>query len=74
MVNVGIGLGSRLANTSPQDWERGMSLHLDAPFLAAKYGLPELADGGTIVLIGSVAGLRVATGSPAYDSSRLSAV
>ncbi|MFG3114245.1 SDR family NAD(P)-dependent oxidoreductase [Streptomyces sp. NPDC048197] len=70
VVNVGIGLGSGLANTSPQEWERVMSLNLDAPFLAAKYGLPELADGGAIVLIGSVAGLRAATGSPAYDSSK----
>ncbi|BDM69712.1 oxidoreductase [Streptomyces nigrescens] len=70
VVNVGVGLGSGLANTSPQDWERVLSLNLDAPFLAAKHGLPELADGGAIVLIGSVAGLRAATNSPAYDSSK----
>ncbi|MET7795124.1 SDR family NAD(P)-dependent oxidoreductase [Streptomyces decoyicus] len=70
VVNVGVGLGSGLANTSPQDWERVISLNLSAPFLAAKYGLPELADGGAIVLIGSVAGLRAATSSPAYDSSK----
>ncbi|MFD8543332.1 SDR family NAD(P)-dependent oxidoreductase [Streptomyces sp. NPDC059649] len=70
VVNVGVGLGSGLANTSPQDWERVIALNLGAPFLAAKYGLPELADGGAMVLIGSVAGLRAATSSPAYDSSK----
>ncbi|MXM65281.1 SDR family oxidoreductase [Streptomyces sp. HUCO-GS316] len=70
VVNVGAGLGSGLADTSPQDWEHVMALNLRAPFLAAKYGLPELADGGAMVLTGSVAGLRAATNSPAYDSSK----
>lgn len=70
VVNVGIGLGAGLAGTSPQEWERVLSLNLSAPFLAAKYGLPALTDRGSIVFVGSVAGLRAATDSPAYDSSK----
>ncbi|MFE0515034.1 SDR family NAD(P)-dependent oxidoreductase, partial [Streptomyces sp. NPDC058964] len=70
VVNVGIGLGAGLADTSPQQWERVLSVNLSAPFLAAKYGLPVIADGGSIVFVGSVAGLRAATDSPAYDSSK----
>ncbi|WP_427165206.1 SDR family NAD(P)-dependent oxidoreductase [Streptomyces sp. C1-1] len=70
VVNVGIGLGAGLADTSPQQWERVLSLNLGAPFLAAKYALPVLADGGSVVFVGSVAGLRAATNSPAYDSSK----
>ncbi|MFE9450126.1 SDR family NAD(P)-dependent oxidoreductase [Streptomyces sp. NPDC006739] len=70
VVNVGIGLGTGLGDTSPQQWERVLSVNLGAPFLAAKYGLPAVADGGSIVFVGSVAGLRAATGSPAYDSSK----
>ncbi|MEU1010333.1 SDR family oxidoreductase [Streptomyces sp. NPDC005890] len=70
VVNVGIGLGTGLAGTSPQQWEQVLSLNLSAPFLAAKYGLPAIADGGSIVFVGSVAGLRAATDSPAYDSSK----
>ncbi|MFE1310600.1 SDR family NAD(P)-dependent oxidoreductase [Streptomyces sp. NPDC058755] len=70
VVNVGIGLGAGLAETSPQQWERVLSLNLSAPFFAAKYGLPAIADGGSIVFVGSVAGLRAATDSPAYDSSK----
>ncbi|WP_433448339.1 SDR family NAD(P)-dependent oxidoreductase [Streptomyces sp. CA-142005] len=70
VVNVGIGLGAGLADTSPQQWERVLSLNLGAPFLAAKYGLPAIADGGSIVFVGSVAALRAATDSPAYDSSK----
>ncbi|QKV91682.1 SDR family oxidoreductase [Streptomyces sp. NA02950] len=70
VVNVGIGLGTGLEGSSPEDWDRVLSLNLRAPFLAAKYGLPALADGGSIVFIGSTAGLRAATNSPAYDSSK----
>ncbi|MFG3206551.1 SDR family NAD(P)-dependent oxidoreductase [Streptomyces sp. NPDC048192] len=70
VVNVGIGLGAGLAGTSPQQWERVLALNLGAPFLAAKYALPAIADGGSIVFVGSVAGLRAATNSPAYDSSK----
>ncbi|MER6731997.1 SDR family NAD(P)-dependent oxidoreductase [Streptomyces puniciscabiei] len=70
VVNVGIGLGAGLADTSPEQWERVLSLNLSAPFLAAKYALPAISDGGSIVFVGSVAGLRAATDSPAYDSSK----
>ncbi|MGI5399260.1 SDR family NAD(P)-dependent oxidoreductase [Streptomyces sp. CA-135486] len=69
VVNAGIGLGVGLAGSSPEEWDRVLSLNLRAPFLAAKYGLPTMS-GGAIVFIGSVAGLRAATGSPAYDSSK----
>ncbi|MFF3244211.1 SDR family NAD(P)-dependent oxidoreductase [Streptomyces sp. NPDC002870] len=70
VVNVGIGLGVGLAGSSAEDWDRVLALNLRAPFLAAKYGLPAMGEGGAIVFIGSVAGLRAATGSPAYDSSK----
>ncbi len=70
VVNVGHGLGTGLAGTSPQEWDQVLSLNLRAPFLAAKYGLPALTDGGAVVFVGSVAGLRAATNSPAYDSSK----
>ncbi|MER5695994.1 SDR family NAD(P)-dependent oxidoreductase [Streptomyces mirabilis] len=55
VVNVGIGLGAGLTDTSPQRWERELSLNLSAPFLAAQYGygLP------AAVFVDSVAGLRV---------------
>ncbi|MGP3949439.1 SDR family NAD(P)-dependent oxidoreductase [Streptomyces sp. 7N604] len=70
VVNVGVGLGAGLAGSSPEDWDRVLALNLRAPFLAAKYGLPAMADGGAFVFIGSTAGLRAATNSPAYDSSK----
>ncbi|MFF0001079.1 SDR family NAD(P)-dependent oxidoreductase [Streptomyces avermitilis] len=70
VVNVGVGLGTGLEGSSPEDWDQVLSLNLRAPFLAAKHALPAMADGGAVVFIGSVAGLRAATNSPAYDSSK----
>ncbi|MGW7380469.1 SDR family NAD(P)-dependent oxidoreductase [Streptomyces sp. NPDC054794] len=70
VVNVGVGLGSGLEGSSPEEWDRVLSLNLRAPFLAARHGLPAMAEGGAVVFIGSVAGLRAATNSPAYDSSK----
>ncbi|NWF27278.1 SDR family oxidoreductase [Streptomyces sp. PKU-EA00015] len=70
VVNVGIGLGTGLAGSSPEEWDDVLSLNLRAPFLAVKHGLPSMAAEGAVVFIGSVAGLRAATGSPAYDTSK----
>ncbi|MFI2371713.1 SDR family NAD(P)-dependent oxidoreductase [Streptomyces sp. NPDC018833] len=70
VVNVGVGLGTGLTGSSPEDWDQVLSLNLRAPFLAAKHALPAMADAGAVVFIGSVAGLRAATNSPAYDSSK----
>ncbi|MFB6676425.1 SDR family NAD(P)-dependent oxidoreductase [Streptomyces sp. NPDC056390] len=70
VVNVGIGLGFGLEGSSVEDWDRVLAVNLRAPFLAAKYGLAALADGGAVVFIGSAAGLRAASGSAAYDSSK----
>ncbi|MFP1625472.1 SDR family NAD(P)-dependent oxidoreductase [Streptomyces sp. 5K101] len=70
VVNVGVGLGTGLAGSTPEEWDEVLGVNLRAPFLAAKHGLPAMADAGAVVFIGSVAGLRAATGSPAYDTSK----
>lgn len=65
MCNVGIGLGRFLADTSPEQWDRVMAVNLRAHFLLARAELPVLPRGGTIVFIGSVAGLTPGTQIPA---------
>jgi NAD(P)-dependent dehydrogenase (short-subunit alcohol dehydrogenase family) len=69
-LNVGIGLGARLAGTSVEDWDLALSVNLRAHFLTCKAALPVMADRGAIVFIGSVAGLRAGSQSPSYDSSK----
>ena len=69
VVNVGIGAGMFLQGTSVKAWDRVMSVNLRAHFIVSKVAL-SLMSGGSIVYIGSVAGLRPGTCSPSYDASK----
>lgn len=70
VCNPGIGWGLGLEGTSVSDWDHVMAVNLRAPFLATRTALPLLSDGGSVVLIGSVAGERPGTGIPSYDTSK----
>jgi NAD(P)-dependent dehydrogenase (short-subunit alcohol dehydrogenase family) len=69
VLNVGIAAGTGLRNTSAEEWDRVMAVNLRAHFLALKHGLPRMGQGGSAVLIGSVAGMRVMP-LPAYSASK----
>lgn len=70
VCNIGIGLGRFLADTSPEQWDKVMAVNLRAHFLLARAALPILPSGGSIVFMGSVAGLKPGTQLPAYDTSK----
>lgn len=70
VANVGIGRGAGLAGTSVEDWDLTLAVNVRSHFLACKHGLPRLDDGGSIVLVSSVAGMRPGTRIPAYDTSK----
>jgi NAD(P)-dependent dehydrogenase (short-subunit alcohol dehydrogenase family) len=69
VLNVGIGAGFGLQGTSVQDWDRVLAVNLRGHFLGCKHALPALSDGGSIVLIGSVAALEYIP-IPAYGASK----
>jgi NAD(P)-dependent dehydrogenase (short-subunit alcohol dehydrogenase family) len=69
VLNVGIAAGMGLQNTSAEDWDRVMAVNLRAHFLGLKHALPRMGSGGSAVLIGSLAGLRVMP-VPAYSASK----
>jgi NAD(P)-dependent dehydrogenase (short-subunit alcohol dehydrogenase family) len=69
VLNVGIAAGIGLQNTTAEDWDRVMGVNLRGHFLALKHALPRMGEGGSAVLIGSVAGLRVMP-LPAYSASK----
>ena len=70
VCNVGIGRGRGLADTTAEDWDAAFAVNLRAHFLIAKAAMPVLPEGGSIVFIGSVAGLQPGSRIPSYDSSK----
>jgi NAD(P)-dependent dehydrogenase (short-subunit alcohol dehydrogenase family) len=70
VLNVGIGRGGGLARTSAADWDVTFQVNLRSHFLVTRAALPRLPEGGAIVFISSVAGLRAGSRVPAYDASK----
>jgi NAD(P)-dependent dehydrogenase (short-subunit alcohol dehydrogenase family) len=69
VLNVGVAGGLGLQGTTVEDWDRVMAVNARAHFLGLKHGLPALAEGGSIVLTGSLAS-RETMPSPAYAASK----
>ena len=70
VANIGIGLGGGLAGTSPQDWDSVFDVNVRSHFLIARAAMPLIGNGGSIVFIGSIAGLKPGSRLPAYDASK----
>jgi NAD(P)-dependent dehydrogenase (short-subunit alcohol dehydrogenase family) len=68
--NVGSGRGRGLAGTSADDWDFTFATNVRSHFLLAKHALPAMPEGGSIVFIGSIAGLTPGSTIPSYDSSK----
>ncbi|MCX8004844.1 MAG: SDR family oxidoreductase [Burkholderiaceae bacterium] len=59
----------------PEDvFDRVVATHLRGAFLACKYGLPALRDGGSVIICSSVAALRGDPGASAYIAAKLGQV
>src|SRR5207302_11145955 len=67
--NVGVGGGWLLKGTSVEDWDRVLAVNLRSQFLGCKHALEAMADGGAIVLVGSIASREVLP-FPAYGASK----
>jgi NAD(P)-dependent dehydrogenase (short-subunit alcohol dehydrogenase family) len=70
VLNVGIGRGRRLAETTASDWDLVLSANLRGHFLITREAMPHLQQGASVVFISSTAGLRPGSGIPAYDASK----
>jgi NAD(P)-dependent dehydrogenase (short-subunit alcohol dehydrogenase family) len=69
VMNVGIGAGLGFAGTTADDWDRVLAVNLRSHFLGCKEALRTFTDGGTVVLIGSIAG-RESMPVPSYAASK----
>jgi NAD(P)-dependent dehydrogenase (short-subunit alcohol dehydrogenase family) len=70
VLNVGTGYGMGVAGTSPDEWDRTFAVNLRSHFMLVRRALGMLPDNGSIVFMGSVAGLRPGSRIPAYDASK----
>lgn len=70
VLNVGTGRGAGLTGTSAEDWDTTFAVNLRSHFLLCREALGQLRDGGAIVFISSLAGLKPGSRLPAYDASK----
>ncbi len=71
VCNAGISGAIAPAQDYPEDvFDRVLAVNLKAPFLACKYGLPLMSDGGAIVMTASVVSVTSDPGIAAYAASK----
>ena len=70
VVNVGVGAGMGLAGTTVEQWDQVFAVNVRAHFLACQAAFDVMGEGGSIVLVSSLAGIRPGRRIPAYDASK----
>lgn len=71
--NAGIAIMSNILEMSLADWQRQQAINLDGVFLGVKHCIPvmkDMADGGSVINISSVAGLKGAAGLSGYNATK----
>ena len=61
---------ANVVDCSLEQWDRAFAVNLRAPFLLAKYAIPHMRKGSSIVNIGSIEGLGSNPSHPAYCASK----
>ena len=73
VANAGIGIMGPAIEMSLADWRRQMAINVDGVFLSVKYCIPAMrraGNGGSIVMLSSVAGLRGSAGLAGYSATK----
>ena len=71
--NAGIAVFKPILETKYEEWQRVLGVNLNGPFLMSQAAVPEMlksGQGGAIVNIGSISGLRASTLRVAYGTSK----
>jgi NAD(P)-dependent dehydrogenase (short-subunit alcohol dehydrogenase family) len=73
VANAGIGIMGSAIEMSLKDWRRQMAINVDGVFLSVKYCIPAMrraGNGGSIIMLSSVAGLRGSAGLAGYSATK----
>lgn len=68
--NAGLHRGGLLGTLAQDDWSAVLDTNLSGPFNFVRSALPYLGEGGSIVNIGAVVGMRGFAGDAAYGASK----
>lgn len=71
-LNTGIATGNRLADTTPEDWDRTMAVNVRAHFLALRAALDILMPGSAVTITSSTAASSASTDTAMFRSTRSS--
>jgi NAD(P)-dependent dehydrogenase (short-subunit alcohol dehydrogenase family) len=74
VLNVGISHGLPLDRITLETWDKEYAVNLRSHMFFAQAALPAMDEGGSIVLMSSLASLRNASRNPAYESSKAAQV
>jgi len=61
--------GARVTELDVDEFDRTLAVHVRGVFLACKHGLRVISDGGSVVIVSSVAGLRAEAGASAHAAA-----
>lgn len=67
---IGISTWGRVDELTDEDWERDLTLNLRHVYLALQLGSRAMTEGGSIVVVGSISGLRSAPNHGAYGAAK----
>jgi len=73
VTSAGVGEGTSIQNMTEEEWNRVISINLNGTFLAAKIAVEEIRkhkNGGSIVTIASIGGLRAIYSGTAFAASK----
>ncbi len=73
VANAGIGIMGPAIDMPLADWRRQMAINVDGVFLSVKYCIPAMrraGNGGSIVMLSSVAGIRGSAGLAGYSATK----
>jgi len=68
--NAGILRDRTVAKMEPEEWEQVIDINLSGVFYCCKYGLEVIRDGGSIISMGSIAGIQGFFGQANYSAAK----
>ena len=68
--NAGISVSKPIVEMTLEDWQKVMAVNLDGIFLGTKYAIASMKNGGSIINVTSVSGIKPSAGASAYCASK----